>query len=572
MIDLASHGIRLGSKTMGNHKALCPRCSHDRKPQNRRDRCLSVKIEPDGHAVWNCHNCSWTGSSRSRLREVNMPRAPIAMPKPTIPAIRYVGALPQAVLAWFEARGISRDVVERNGIGFSEGAIQFPYRRGGDVVNIKSRLLSEKRFWQVKDAEKVFYGLDDVDGTEAIIVEGEMDKLALEEAGIRNVLSVPDGAPEEVRAEMPPPREDAKFAYLWNCHDMLDRLTKVILAVDGDGPGSALAEELARRIGRERCWRVSWPALNDVECKDANEVLLAFGPEVLREVIESAEPYPIRSLYRPLDFNDEVFALYRGDTMPALSTGWADLDKHMLIRPGELTVVTGFPGAGKSEFIDALAMNLIERHGWSVAFCSFENPPAEHLSKLIEKHIGAPFWPGPRQRMDEGNVAAGLHWLQERVVLIRADDESPTIEFILEKARAAVLRHGIKGLVIDPYNEIEHKRPPGMTETEYVADMLAKVKRFGQNHGVHVWFVAHPAKPFRDDKSRGSPLTLYDIAGSAHWVNKADIGIIVESDHNAGSAVIHVKKVRFKEVGKKGSVPFDFDRATGTYQCRGGRR
>src|SRR5208282_4290641 len=68
------------------------------------------------------------------------------------------------------------------------------------------------------------------------------------------------------------------------------------------------------------------------------------------------------------------------------------------------------------------------------------------------------------------------------------------IDWILEKARGAVMRHGINGLVIDPYNEIEHRRPPNMTETEYVSEMLGKVKRFAVNHDVHVWFVAHPVK------------------------------------------------------------------------------
>jgi hypothetical protein len=91
----------------------------------------------------------------------------------------------------------------------------------------------------VKGAEKVLYGLDDVKGAaEIIIVEGEMDKLALEEAGLTNVLSVPDGAPREVRpGEVPPPGEDTKFGYLWNCRAVLDQALRIVLATDGDAPG-----------------------------------------------------------------------------------------------------------------------------------------------------------------------------------------------------------------------------------------------------------------------------------------------------------------------------------------------
>ena len=68
-------------------------------------------------------------------------------------------------------------------------------------------------------AEKILYGLDDIVGqSEVIIVEGEMDKLAMMEAGIKNVVSVPDGAPSRVKeGDIPPQEQDTKFSYLWNC-------------------------------------------------------------------------------------------------------------------------------------------------------------------------------------------------------------------------------------------------------------------------------------------------------------------------------------------------------------------
>jgi Toprim domain len=110
------------------------------------------------------------------------------------------------------------------------------------------------------------------------IVEGECDKLALEEAGFRNVLSVPDGAPSRLKDT--PSDDDAKFAFLANCEEELNRVKKFILAVDNDANGLVLEEELARRLGKERCWRVRWPDGNDAPCKDARETLLAHGPEV----------------------------------------------------------------------------------------------------------------------------------------------------------------------------------------------------------------------------------------------------------------------------------------------------
>jgi twinkle protein len=198
--------------------------------------------------------------------------------------------------------------------------------------------------------------------------------------------------------------------------------------------------------------------------------------------------------------------------------------------------------------------------------CSFENPPAEHIAKLVEKHLGAPFWDGPRQRMTEAELRQGMEWAADHFHLIRFDDEAPTIEAILDKARAAVMRHGIRGLVIDPYNEIEHHRPPSVSETEYVSQLLGKVKRFAQLHDVHVWFVAHPAKMPRDGNSLPPP-TLYDISGSANWANKADLGVVVHRDpaKDPTRTDIYVRKVRFKSVGKIGVASLRYDRATGLY-------
>jgi hypothetical protein len=190
-----------------------------------------------------------------------------------------------------------------------------------------------------------------------------------------------------------------------------------------------------------------------------------------------------------------------------------------------------------------------------------------HIAKLAEKYLGMPFWDGPTRRMSEADLERAMEWINDRFYLIRFDDEAPTIEAILDKGRAAVMRHGARGLVIDPYNEIEHRRPANMTETEYVLQLLGKVKRFAQCHGVHVWFVAHPAKMQRDKSGSLPTPTLYDISGSANWVNKADLGIVVhrDPDKDPTRVEIHVRKVRFKSVGKIGAALLRWDRITGQY-------
>ena len=557
-------------------KQLCPKCSHTRQ-KNRADPCLSVSVADDGDGfVWNCHHCQWTGRTPPKNAYEHVPARVVALPKRKL-TYAPPQAVSEPVKKWFEGRGISEAVIERNAIGYEQtwmpgceegtktGAIMFPYRRTGEVVNIKYRT-HDKRFRQERGCEKVYFGLDDVEGAQdIIIVEGEIDKLSLEEAGLKNVVSVPDGAPSKVKDEIP--EEDRKFEYVWNCKEYFEGANRIILAVDNDDPGAALAEELARRYGKHRCWRVKWPDTYDIICKDANDVLLFHGAQTLRECIDAAEPYPIKSLIQADRYIEDVRRLWRGDTAKAFSTGWQPLDEFYKVRPGEFCVVTGFPGSGKSQFIDALCMNLAEKHNWRFGICSFENPPPNHLTKLIELRKRAPFWPGPSQRLSLEEVEDAVSWIKERFIFIRDDEESPTLDWILETAKAAVLRYGIRGLVVDPYNEMEHKRPPGHTETEYISELISKVKRFAQSHGVHVWFIAHPAKPQRFQGKVVAP-TLFDISGSAHWVNKADIGIVVVRSYEKGhehETKVLIDKVRFKEVGHVGGVLMEYLKLSGRY-------
>ncbi len=220
--------IKLDRYTTGNHKTLCPQCSHTRR--NKRDPCLSVTIEQNG-AVWNCHNCQWTGGAREQTDRPIVRRDRV-IKRPTIQPESL--RITSDVVAWFAVRGISLATLERMKIKTANvwmpgpncevGVIAYPYYRGGEVVNVKYRT-EDKQFRQEKDAEKILYGMDAVpaDAKSLIWVEGENDLLAFHEAGIFNVVSVPDGAPKQARDDVPNPEDDRKYEYVWNCNDWLKR-------------------------------------------------------------------------------------------------------------------------------------------------------------------------------------------------------------------------------------------------------------------------------------------------------------------------------------------------------------
>ncbi|KAK8468807.1 hypothetical protein PHAVU_006G124200 [Phaseolus vulgaris] len=200
------------------------------------------------------------------------------------------------LVAYFKERLISEKTLSRNSVrqlSDNKAVIAFTYKQNGLLVGCKYRAL-EKRFWLDKGTEKILYGIDDISQvSEIIIVEGEIDKLSFEEASFRNCVSVPVGAPVKVSSkDLPPIEKDTAFQYLWNCKEYLDKAVRIILATDNDPPGQALAEELARRLGRERCWRVVWPKKDEFSSfKDANEVLQHIGADALKKIVENAEPY-----------------------------------------------------------------------------------------------------------------------------------------------------------------------------------------------------------------------------------------------------------------------------------------
>lgn len=579
-LDIDGHECTPGQY---NH-LLCPSCEGG----DAAEKTLSLFITQDGNsAFWICFRgkCGWKGNINASADVKNSNKVMNGTTKVKKREIteKMLGLEPlcNELLAYFADRMISAETLRRNGVmqkrSGDEFFIAFTYRRKGNLVSCKYRDIN-KRFWQEQNTEKIFYGVEDIkNASDVIIVEGEIDKLSMEEAGFLNCVSVPDGAPPQISAkDVPSPDKDTKYQYLWNCKEYLEKASRIILATDGDPPGQALAEELARRVGREKCWRVKWPKKNeDQSFKDANEVLTHLGPEALREVIDNAELYPIRGLFEFKDYFHEIDGYYHkvlGDEL-GVSTGWRSLDEFYNVVPGELTVVTGVPNSGKSEWIDALLCNLNENFGWTFALCSMENKVREHARKLLEKHVRKPFfdvrYAESAERMTLEELEEGKKWLNETFHLIRCEDDSlPNVKWVLDLAKAAVLRHGVRGLVIDPYNELDHQRTANMTETEYVSQMLTMIKRFAQHHSCHVWFVAHPRQLHN---WIGSPPNLYDISGSAHFINKCDNGIVVHRnrDPEAGPVdrvQICVRKVRNKVAGQIGDGFLLYDRVTGMFK------
>lgn len=568
MKTIEEYGIQLRSKSVGNHKTLCPECSHTRR--NKKEPCLSVNIQADGGAVWMCHHCEWKGGigNTDTYREYKRPYKRPEKPK---------GATrDDKVAQWFKGRGISESTLEAVGVysaardwyvnNSSEKKITicFPYFKDGELVNIKYRT-KDKDFRQEADAERSLYNNDIAragaeDKGFLIFVEGEMDVLSFYEAGLDNVVSLPDGAPKEAKFNEDDKRFEALKAAEW-----LDNVDKIILAVDADDAGQALQRELIHRFGKDRCWTVEWPCLGDVQIKDANDCLVTHGAEVLVEIIEHATPQPVDGLYSINDYQKEVFDIYRGNIQRPVSTGFANLDEFYQVMPSTFALVTGIPNHGKSNFIDQMIVNLNQNHGWKFAIFSPEHSTANHIRRLAEKVIKKPFDIGPNPRMTEEDLTNALVALDGNFHFIESEENIPNIKWLLQKAKTACQRFGVKGIVIDPYNEIDATRGATKREDEHIRDLISRCKAFCRSHNVAMWMVAHPAKMQRQADGSYPPPSLYDVSGSAHWNNMADVGMVVHRDFDLDHTRVIIRKIR--EQGLYGSIGEAFFRYNVSTHC-----
>jgi twinkle protein len=383
------------------------------------------------------------------------------------------------------------------------------------------------------------------------------------EAGCGNaVVSVPNGAPSLQTKDY-----SSSLNYLESASELLESASEVILAVDGDEPGQKLESELARRIGIEKCKKVTWPE----GCKDANDVLITYGDEALQKCIADAKPFPIDGLFTADDMKAELKHLFEHGEKKGVSTGWDNVDTLYTVRPKEWTVVTGVPSHGKTSWLNALLINIAKTEGWRFGMYSPENQPVHnHIAVLMQLYSGIPFeegWGAPK--MTESEFLEAEQFVKKHFTFILpSDEDNHSIDNVLRLARASVLRHGINGLVIDPWNELDHTRESGMSETEHINWCLTKIRRFARKYSVHVWVVAHPQKMYRDSGGTYPMPTLYDISGSAHFRNKADNGIVIHRPNFmdfSAAVTVSVQKVRFKAVGHAGETSLYFNGRTGRY-------
>ena len=520
----------------GKTQGICPLCSSDRKSSKQKLKCASYDWQT---GLGTCHNCNTTfqlhtykrkgDSTKEFVRPVNENISPVKNTK---------------VEDWFKLRGINKNTLQNLKIsegpewmpqtGKEENTIKFNYFIGNDLINIKYRD-GRKNFKLFKGAEKVFYNINSIVGyNSCIIVEGEMDVLSFHEAGIRNVVSVPNGATIN----------NNNLDYLDNCIDYFDDKEKIILAVDKDEAGQALQQELIRRLGAEVCFIIDFD-----DCKDANEYLLKYGTERLSKLVQKAKAVPLENVTTFNDIEGEITDFVENGFKKGYQVGLQNFDEIFSTYTGQFITVTGIPSSGKSDFVDQMVVGYNQNYQWKTAFASPENAPTFlHAHKLMRK-----VWQDMPQKSDIG----GAKWqsiakhVNENFFFI--DMERYTLESVLKKGAELVKRKGIKCLVIDPFNKVRDVNCKTEDVNRYTMEYLTKIEIFAKKYDVLVIVVAHPTKMYKDKDGKIEEPTMYNIKGGGEWYDASYHGLLIHRDYDNKTVKAKVLKVKFQNLGENGA-------------------
>lgn len=508
----------------GDLKLTCPKCSPTRK--NKSDRCLSVNTEK---GLYNCHHCQWSGN-------VNLTKK-----KEYIKPVKINADVSERLVKWFAKRGISEATVAHWKIGESKeyfpqiekrrNAVNFNYYRKGELINVKFRD-AEKNFKMVKDAELIFYGLDNIKEMDTIyITEGEMDALSLHEAGIYSVCSVPNGAS----------LGNQRLDYLDNCYSYFEKKECIVLCTDNDQAGLQLRNELARRFGQHRCKYIDFG-----EFKDANEILVNKGPTELREVLNKPKTFPIEGIVNIDDIWDNVLN-FNDNGIKNYDIKIGDSKEYINISMGEWSVVTGIPNAGKSDWIDQVCVNLATNQNFRIGMFTPESYPYEAHIKRIANKLN-------EKDCDNDTLNNTKDFIKEHFYFVKIDLNNLSLKSILDKFKQLVFTNGINICVIDPWNMLDHSQQKDFT---YVGKLLSEITQFCQQTKTHLFLVAHPRKMESNEGKYRVP-NPYDISQSSDFFNKAYNCITVyrnigqKTIYGSDSVSIYVQKVKRKENGKQG--------------------
>ena len=542
----------------GNHsgfkKTTCPVCSENRK--KKKDPCLAVWFDKGFAKCYNCGVLSFKEESTFKSEKKHYTILDNKWKN-------YTNLSDKLVKFIWSERMISQNTLNQFGITEEKqyqpaqqkemNNIVFNYFEGENLVNKKYRS-PKKDFTQVKGGKPILYNINSVIGEDtAYICEGEFDVLALYEIGIKNAVSLPNGANDNDE-------------YWINSEPYLKDIKTFIIATDNDQKGIEIRDKIAQRLGRYRCKYIEF---NE---KDANDDLKSGK---LLESINNLKTFSIGGTFTAFDLLDSVLRLHEKglpETISPKKACFGTLKDTFSIMMGQLTTLTGIPSHGKSSFLDWYMLNLVQEYNHKVSIYSPEHSPLElYISKHIQLAIGKPFFGA--NAVNDTDVYRYTKWSKERIYYTTQEqDTRGDWDWLINKMTEQMYTYGINYFIIDAWNKVQ--MPKGMTGKEAIDSILTRLTLFCQRNNVHIFLVAHPTKMKKNAKELYEIPTLYDVSGSSDFYNQTHNGATIyrvfEDENTQGCTLFINQKTKFNFQGTiQEQVQFNYHKPTGRYYVDG---
>jgi len=514
-------------KHTGKESLRCPSCDEQRS--DKRDK--SLKIDHN-NGIGKCFYCEALTFKDSKEFKPTQKQYTY----PTQEWRNYTKLSDKLVKWFYEERRISQNTLNQFEISEEKvyqpakqkelNSICFNYFEGEKLVNKKYRSPS-KDFTQHKGGKPIFYNINSIiDSDKIYIVEGEIDVLSFYEIGIKNVISLPNGANDNDE-------------YWINSESYLKDVKHFVIAVDNDEKGIEIRDKIAQRLGRYRCTFIEWMG------KDANDDLKS---SLIANSVKNEKRFSIGGTFNSMDLLDETLRLYN-EGMPKTiypkNKMFGTFNKDFSIMMGQLTVVTGIPSHGKSSFIDWYALNLVNDYNYKLSIYSPEhNPLGLYNSKYATLSNGKPFF--GKNKMSESDLYRYTEWSKEKLYFTTSENGMDSDwDWLLEKFKEQMFTYGINMFIIDAWNKV--LMPKGMSGKDAIDNILTRLTSFCIQYNVHVFLVAHPTKMKKNEKTNKYDIPdLYSVSGSSDFRNQTHNGLCVyrefpDENSNGCTLVINLK-------------------------------
>lgn len=448
-----------------------------------------------------------------------------------------------AAITYLESRGISRVVAEEYKVTTAkdnQNVLVFPfYDENGIMQFVKyrktdfDRAKDKNKEWSEAGAKPILFGMQQCqDKTALVITEGQIDSLSVAEAGIKNAVSVPNGA--------------RGFTWYQHCADWLNEFEEIIVFGDNEHGQITLVNELQARVSQKvRVVRV----VDYLGEKDANDILRKYGKEAIIKAIENAEVPKLKNVKKL----SEVKSVNLMD-MPKVRTGLHELDKVIGgLYMGQVSLWSGKRGEGKSTLASQVIAEAVDQN-WNVFVYSGELPDY-HFKRWLDMQLA-----GPDHLTKNEDIFGDTYytipddvqkkindWYQDKIYIYDnayIPETASETETLLTTVEKVIKQYDTKLICLD--NLMTAMEQVDGKDNLYTAqsNFVWSLKNLAMRYNVHIMLVAHPRKTQIGEMSND------DISGSGDITNKVDTVIFYGRKSSAEDGEGHITVTKNRLTGK----------------------